>query len=428
MTIDTINGIPAIDPVELEAGINHELEHTGDREKAREMAITHLKKIPDYYTRLARMEKEANVFSEENDADDPDDLEVEAFSVGKHTSENGDTNTYTIDDLNNIADKYEKNKGSNPAPVVIGHPEMDSPAYGWIKGAKVKADKLVLKLGELNKDFVDALKTGAYKTRSIAMYADGMIKHLGFLGAYKPAIKGLAPFSFKENNQTILIYNFTEENMADEKTVNDLQKKVAWYEKIFAWLKTSDNFAEPPVEKPAEIPSQPAVNFAEFEAMKAENEALKNTIAEIEKKKTEKPPEDMRAFCESLVKEGLLRPVDVDIEVQNLELRQTSDKVKQFAEGEISSVDKYKEVLRKRPKIVTFGETPNFPDKYAPVSVPTVDGMDKYIESKMEEREKEDNEFTKNYAEHLKSVYAEVSTEHPSVWAEYAKKQFGCGK
>lgn len=400
----------------------HELANTFEA-KARKISITGTNYISIFKEII-------NNFVENCDDCDCEEIEVEAFSVGTHTSENGSTQTYTVSDLNEIAKTYNEKCHENPAPVVIGHPEMDAPAYGWIKKASVAGNKLLLKLGELNQDFVNALKTGAYKTRSIALYADGMIKHIGFLGAYKPAIKGLYPHSFKENNKPFFVFNFTEDDMPDDKTVvTDLEKReLAWYRKVMGWFKNTDiqTFTEPPAIKPTDIDPK---EFAELKTavntVIEENTALKAKIAEFEAASKKKPPEDFKAFCEGLVKAGTMRPVDVDIEVANLKLRETADGVKQFAEGEQSDVDKYKEYLKKRQKIITYGETPNFPDKYAPVSVPTVDGMDAYVESKMEEKKKSDPKFKENYAEHLKAVYAEVSTAFPDIYAEYSKK-FGC--
>lgn len=43
---------------ELEIGIKVELEHTKSRKLAKEIAMDHLTEIPDYYTRLKKMEKE----------------------------------------------------------------------------------------------------------------------------------------------------------------------------------------------------------------------------------------------------------------------------------------------------------------------------------------------------------------------------------
>jgi len=46
------------DANELAKGIAIEKEHTDDEELAKNIAKDHLTEIPDYYTRLARMEKE----------------------------------------------------------------------------------------------------------------------------------------------------------------------------------------------------------------------------------------------------------------------------------------------------------------------------------------------------------------------------------
>lgn len=49
------------DPKELKMGINVEMEHTRCPLMAERIAKDHLAEIPDYYTRLAKMEKEAGV-------------------------------------------------------------------------------------------------------------------------------------------------------------------------------------------------------------------------------------------------------------------------------------------------------------------------------------------------------------------------------
>jgi len=44
---------------QLKMGIKVEYEHTGDKDISKEIAIDHLAEIPDYYTRLANMERKA---------------------------------------------------------------------------------------------------------------------------------------------------------------------------------------------------------------------------------------------------------------------------------------------------------------------------------------------------------------------------------
>lgn len=47
------------DPKQLKMGIKVEHEHINDDDVAKKIALDHLAEIPDYYTRLDKMEKEA---------------------------------------------------------------------------------------------------------------------------------------------------------------------------------------------------------------------------------------------------------------------------------------------------------------------------------------------------------------------------------
>jgi len=50
-----------VDIRQLEMGIKVEMEHTTDKKIAEKIALDHLREIPDYYTRLLKMEREAGV-------------------------------------------------------------------------------------------------------------------------------------------------------------------------------------------------------------------------------------------------------------------------------------------------------------------------------------------------------------------------------
>ncbi len=51
---------------ELSLGVKIEKEHTADEKIAKEIALDHLAEIPDYYSRLKKMEKEAKQYWKEN--------------------------------------------------------------------------------------------------------------------------------------------------------------------------------------------------------------------------------------------------------------------------------------------------------------------------------------------------------------------------
>jgi len=63
MSVRTVTGklccpvVRNVDKRELAAGIEIELEHTRDKRVARCIALAHLQELPDYYTRLWKMER-----------------------------------------------------------------------------------------------------------------------------------------------------------------------------------------------------------------------------------------------------------------------------------------------------------------------------------------------------------------------------------
>ena len=84
---------------------------------------------------------------------------------------------------------------ADPAPVVVGHPEADAPAFAWIDGLRRSGDRLQAKLRDIAPAFREAVETGRYAGRSIALNGD-TLRHLGFLGGRAPAVPGLAPTQF----------------------------------------------------------------------------------------------------------------------------------------------------------------------------------------------------------------------------------------
>ena len=114
---------------------------------------------------------------------------IEIFKAGTHTDSSGNTREWTDKDLQEIASLYDP--ANHEAPIVIGHPDTDSPAYGWVESLKAEGGKLLAKLKDVAPEFKDRFKRGLYKQVSIALYPDLGLRHIGFLGATPPAVKGL---------------------------------------------------------------------------------------------------------------------------------------------------------------------------------------------------------------------------------------------
>ncbi|MDY6989228.1 MAG: hypothetical protein SWQ30_14350 [Thermodesulfobacteriota bacterium] len=135
---------------------------------------------------------------------------IEVFKTGTHTASNGKTMTVSEADLDRIANQY--NPKHHEAPVVIGHPKEADPAYGWVERLKRSGSTLLAKLKDLVPEFVELVKKGLYKKRSISLFPDLTLKHVGFLGATPPAVKGLADVRFMEfkDGGNTMTFTFSE--------------------------------------------------------------------------------------------------------------------------------------------------------------------------------------------------------------------------
>lgn len=120
---------------------------------------------------------------------------IEIFKTGIHTSSSGQTATYTRADLERIAATYAP--AEYEAPNVIGHPAANAPAFGWVERLKVAGDKLLADFTQVPREFVEMVRAGRFKKRSISLFPDGTLRHVGWLGAAAPAVAGLKDVEFK---------------------------------------------------------------------------------------------------------------------------------------------------------------------------------------------------------------------------------------
>lgn len=150
---------------------------------------------------------------------------IAVFRTGRHTDSAGNTRDWTKDDLDHMVASYDV---ADPAPAVIGHPTISAPAYGWVNGIKRQGELLYVRFKQLVPEFVDMLRRGLFKKRSISVYPDGTLRHIGFLGAAAPAVKGLPDVGFKSDEQasTIEYDPFPEDSeFAATEAENAAQKK-----------------------------------------------------------------------------------------------------------------------------------------------------------------------------------------------------------
>ncbi|HGN3305581.1 peptidase [Pseudomonas aeruginosa] len=117
--------------------------------------------------------------------------------------------------LQEIAATYDP--ALSEAPLVIGHPKLNAPAYGWAKGLEVRDGMLYAEPHQVVPEFAEAANRKMYKKRSASVYLPDSpgnpvpgkhyLRHIGFLGAVPPAIKGIpdAPLNFAEDDGALAI-------------------------------------------------------------------------------------------------------------------------------------------------------------------------------------------------------------------------------
>jgi len=232
-------------------------------------------------------------------------------------------------DLAAMAAAYDPAK--HEAPIVIGHPQHNLPAYGWIKGLSAEGDDLYAEAGEVNPEFADMVKAGAFKKVSAAFYAQNSgvypLRHVGFLGAQPPAIKGLKQTEFADAG-----------NMVSIETT----------------LQTPE-FSEPETH---------TVTPEEKAAIEAENAALKAQVAAAQaaftKAKQEHTHASNLAFAEGLASQGKLKDGDKTVVIAVLDHLANADQPIEFSEGDGKPakplLEAYKATLQTNTAPVAFGE------------------------------------------------------------------------
>ena len=133
----------------------------------------------------------------------------EIFRAGKYKDNEGKDLEYTESDLDLIVKHF--NEAENPMiPNVVGHPEHNSPAYGWGESLKREGKKLFATFKDVPVEFMEAVNSGWFKNRSISLYPNLMLRHVGWLGAMPPKVKGMEPFCFNDDEQLVTTVEFSE--------------------------------------------------------------------------------------------------------------------------------------------------------------------------------------------------------------------------
>lgn len=310
---------------------------------------------------------------------------IEIFKAGKRTDANGLEVEITTADLQNAVNAYDVNFHESPA--VIGHPKHNAPAYGWVKRLELDGDVLKAEFDQIDPEFAEMVEKGRFKKISSSFYLPDSpnnpcpgnlyLRHVGFLGAMPPAVKGLRNPEFAESEQGVVDFSDWAEaslwrRLRDwiigthgqeeaDKAVPDYLVASVQEESIRNDLKRYQqdeigipmpSFNEP--NQPSEPQGEPEMTPEEIEQLKAENQQLKAEKAEA---LLNQAKADNADFAEGLVKAGKLAPVAKQqaIDLLNYGSTTAAGSVVEFGEGE-SLHGKIKAFLEAQPQIVEFGE------------------------------------------------------------------------
>lgn len=236
--------------------------------------------------------------------------------------------SFTEADLRAIAAAYDPE--SDPAPLVIGHPKVDDPAWGWIERLAVdEAGELVGTPRQVEPSFAETIRAGRYRRISARFYppdapsnpkpGNYYLKHVGFLGAQAPAVSGLGTVQFADDGDDLTIIN-VETEMADKAKNEEL------------------SFAE---------------RQAELDRREQEFEARQKRIAEAAAKARH---DAAISFAEGLVTAGKLKPAGKGLVVGVLDALDAETEVSFAEAGEMTAAAAFRKLLESASPMISFAE------------------------------------------------------------------------
>lgn len=147
---------------------------------------------------------------------------IEIFKGGNQTDSNGITH-----DGDALIDNAIKtfDLSQHEPPLVAGHPKDNAPAYGWVSELKKTGSSLFAKFKDVVPEFAQAVKDGLFRKRSASFYNDGRLRHVGFLGAVPPAVKGLKDLVFSCEDPSVT-FEFSDTNPWIWQTIADTFRRL----------------------------------------------------------------------------------------------------------------------------------------------------------------------------------------------------------
>ena len=314
------------------------------------------------------------------------------FKPGQWTTLGGETIAFSEADLQATAQAYDPKKSK--APLVVGHPKTDDPAKGWTVSLSASERGLFAAADKVDPAFAESVRSGAYGTVSAKFYRPDdpnnpvpgvwYLRHIGFLGAHPPGVKGLDDPEFAEADGCVCFQEGVAFGEWDGMTNANLWRNLReWFlgkfgqeeaDKVLPGYDvralevgaaedindarkaagTPVAFSEGAATTTPQPPQESAVTEEEAARLREENAALKAADAQ---RKQAAVLADNTAFAESMASEARI-PAAMKAQVAAIgtQLQATPDV--EFGEGDAKKPlhELFRDFLRALPKQVEFGE------------------------------------------------------------------------
>ncbi|MGG2141454.1 peptidase [Symbiopectobacterium sp. RP] len=134
------------------------------------------------------------------------------FKAGTHTDMHGRKIDFSESMIGDMVQAYDPSL--HEAPIVVEHSRTDDPAYGWVKRLSTQGRDVLAEPHEVDPAFAELVANKRFKKISSSFYTPDSpsnpkpgiyyLRHVGFLGAQPPAIKGLKTASFAKAEEGVV--------------------------------------------------------------------------------------------------------------------------------------------------------------------------------------------------------------------------------
>lgn len=319
---------------------------------------------------------------------------IPIFRTGTFNDSSGKEHTISDAELDRRIELYNEQAEAERrvAPHVIGHPNNHDQSYGWVAKLKREGQFMMAGTDQFADDFVDAIRKGSYKFRSASFYPNGLLRHVGWLGAAQPAVSGLGTVDFSDTDGAIEFDSFMEWDSAWRfRTVGNLIQSIRdWFiekegveaadllipQYYIDELKTTTGDEKSDFTQQSnsinkdddmQLKEQLEQLTSDFAQVKSERDTLKSMVEKqqstidalntsVSALTTANIRKEVENFCDRLVTEGKMLPAEKDFFAEDLVSKALAGATANFAEGDQSPYDKTVAMLDARKSHKLFDE------------------------------------------------------------------------